>query len=195
MSAMLPKVFGVGLSRTGTKSLVRALSLLGYKAGHYDVSIRIIQLIHSELMLIPKRVKEWDALSDIPVSLFYQELDSFFPGSFFILTVREKASWLDSCERHSKLSLDPYIAEKNIDLQLVQAVRHRMYQTIKFSRDQFSAVYDLHVKNVKNYFTGRQSQLLILDIASGQGWLEVCSFLGRPVPDFPFPHENRRLAR
>ena len=33
-------------------------------------------------------------------------------------------------------------------------------------------------------------RLLVLDIAAGDGWPELCPFLGVPVPAAPFPHSN-----
>ncbi|MYB38989.1 MAG: hypothetical protein F4Y26_16720 [Gammaproteobacteria bacterium] len=35
------------------------------------------------------------------------------------------------------------------------------------------------------------SDLLVLDFERGDGWPELCAFLGEPVPDTPFPHVNR----
>ena len=44
------------------------------------------------------------------------------------------------------------------------------YGTVGFSRERFSFVYDLHVRNVSEYFKGRSNDLLLLDICGGEGW-------------------------
>jgi hypothetical protein len=33
--------------------------------------------------------------------------------------------------------------------------------------------------------------LLVFDLPRGDGWEELCAFLGHPIPDEPFPHANR----
>ena len=32
--------------------------------------------------------------------------------------------------------------------------------------------------------------LLVLGLGAGQGWPELCAFLGRPIPEAAFPHLN-----
>jgi hypothetical protein len=43
---------------------------------------------------------------------------------------------------------------------------------------------------VTDYFRGRPHDLLVVDWEAGHGWPELCRFLGRDVPDQPFPREN-----
>ncbi|MEO0835531.1 MAG: sulfotransferase, partial [Cyanobacteria bacterium J06642_3] len=40
------------------------------------------------------------------------------------------------------------------------------------------------------HFRDRESDLLILNLCSGQGWSELCSFLNCAVPNLAFPKEN-----
>jgi hypothetical protein len=56
------------------------------------------------------------------------------------------------------------------------------------NRDRMAYVYDLHIKNVIEYFKDRPEDLLILNIFEGDGWDKLCDFLSIPVPDVPFPH-------
>ena len=39
--------------------------------------------------------------------------------------------------------------------------------------------------------TSTRPRLLEMDIAAGDGWEKLCAFLGRDVPDQPFPHLNK----
>jgi hypothetical protein len=93
-----PKVFGIGLSRTGTKSLHQALRILGYRSDHF--STHLLTLAQGELGLDWSSVRDYDALTDVTAARFYRELDARFPGARFILTVREPQAWLRSCARH-----------------------------------------------------------------------------------------------
>ena len=78
------KIFGIGLSRTGTTSLTLALSELGLHAYHFPRGREVIDSV--------------DAATDTPVAAWYQDLDAAYPDSKFILTLRHRPEWLDSCE-------------------------------------------------------------------------------------------------
>jgi hypothetical protein len=49
-----------------------------------------------------------------------------------------------------------------------------------------------HVEHVKA--TVPKDQLLIMNITEGDGWAPLCKFLGRPIPDVPFPKLNDSLV-
>lgn len=82
------KIFGIGLSRTGTTSLTAALKILRVQAIHWPQSMGDIA--------------RHEASTDITVSLMFEELDRKYPGSKFIYTIRERDPWLASCEKHIK---------------------------------------------------------------------------------------------
>jgi Sulfotransferase domain/UDP-glucoronosyl and UDP-glucosyl transferase len=86
------KVFGIGLSRTGTSSLTQALNILGYKAIHFPHD----NVTRAELYrffasgsgrLSLSLLQEADAITDTPACCVYKALDQGYPGSKFILTV------------------------------------------------------------------------------------------------------------
>ena len=84
------KVFVIGLNKTGTTSLHYLLERLGYHANHS------IWWSRSNLSL---RLMMYDAFSDGNPRNF-DVLDRNFPGSKFILNVRDLDSWLDSRLNH-----------------------------------------------------------------------------------------------
>jgi len=45
--------------------------------------------------------------------------------------------------------------------------------------------------DIKEYFKDRPEDLLVLTLGKGEGWPELCTFLGKPVPDVDFPSANR----
>lgn len=52
--------------------------------------------------------------------------------------------------------------------------------------------YDEHIDAVSKYFNSSSSdKLLIIDICGGEGWEELCVFLGKPIPSQQFPHISR----
>jgi Sulfotransferase domain len=93
------KVFGVGLSRTGTRSLTTALRVLGFDTAHYPVDQATLDTLvrgDARFPLLDSR----DGITDITVAPYYEDLDRAFPKSRFVLTVRDEESWLRSCRFH-----------------------------------------------------------------------------------------------
>lgn len=179
-----PKVFGIGLSRTGTTSLTRALEVLGYRAQHYPRIASEVAEARYDLAVL----EEVDALTDTPVAAIWPHLDARYPGSKFILTVRDKDAWLDSCERYFAIKEAAETGtEKEEELRFYFLV---VYGCGGFNRERFSWVYDAHRRNVEHHFRDRPGDLLVFDVAAGGGWEELCPFLGKPVPAAPFPHAN-----
>jgi hypothetical protein len=91
------KVFGIGLSQTGTQSLAQALTRLGFNVIHSpddEVTLRELMIGNYNFSIL----KDFDGITDITVTPFYAQLDKLFPDSKFILTVRDKESWLRSLE-------------------------------------------------------------------------------------------------
>ena len=166
---MTGKIFGIGLSKTGTHSLTKALRILGYRTRHYFFDL--------------DEIEELDAATDTPIARAYKELDRKYPGSRFVLTQRDLASWLDACRVHFASDADR--AEKI-------ALRLDVYGTRAFDERRFRSARRRHLRDVQRHFRDRPGDLLVLDICGGEGWEPLCRFLGRPVPDLPFPHVYSR---
>jgi len=168
---MKNKVFGIGLSRTGTTSLTVALLNLGYDAKHYPKALKIM-----------KEAEGHDALTDIPVILAYKELAERYPASKFILTIRDVGSWLDSCQRHwgSK--------KRRKENKMAMLIRRGVFGRGDYDTITFKKVYKRHLEDVLGYFKGQQERLLVMDICGGDGYEKLCPFLGKDIPGEPFPH-------
>ncbi|MFJ8473699.1 sulfotransferase family protein [Kitasatospora sp. NPDC094011] len=180
------KVFGVGLSRTGTRSLTAALGVLGYDVVHYPAdpaTYRTLLAGSARFPLLDSR----DGITDITVVPYYQDLDAAWPGSRFVLTVREEESWLRSCRTHwGRPTPDaPDRSETHLDVQ--RFLRTAVYGCHAFHRERFRRVYRRHVADVARYFAEREDDLLVLDIVGGEGYERLAPFVGVPVPDRPFP--------
>jgi hypothetical protein len=73
-------------------------------------------------------------------------------------------------------------------------LRAGVYGCYDFDAERFSHVYEVHERIVREYFEGRPDDLLVLDVCGGEGWPELCEFLGRPQPRMPFPHKGKGLT-
>lgn len=183
------KLLGIGLSRTGTLSLSLALGRLGYRTAHFVDHRRVLRGQDSWLAgdFREDSLAGYDAAVDLPVPAFYVQLDARYPGSRFILTVREAGSWIASMRRHwaaTPLGDDPQGEYR-------RRVRLAMYGISGFSEERMRQVYETHQRGVHQYFAHRPDDLLVLDICGGQGWEPLCAFLGCEPPPEPFPWAHK----
>jgi hypothetical protein len=172
-TAPISRCWGVGLSRTGTTSLCEAFRILGYR-----------NVIHNPRF---EALATLDAGADLGVLIYYKYLDYKFPGSKFVLTVRDLDSWLSSTE--SAVRKYP-VKSRDDDIAIMR--RMTIYETVEFDRDKFMATYARHHTDVRQYFSKRPADLLEMDIIGGEGWAKLCPFLEVPDPPVPFPHLHRR---
>lgn len=175
------KVFGIGLGRTGTKSLAHAMKLLGYTIKHEPA--------HIDLVL------QHDYLGGLLIAARYKFLDFAYREAKFILTVREIESWLRSAENFGRNkygfpSRCGRFGSTSIPLRRAE-LRYHLYGSCCFDRDKFEKNYWKHQDDVVIHFTDRIGKLLIMDICGGDGWEVLCPFLGIDVPSIKFPHMNR----
>lgn len=187
------KIFGLGLSKTGTSSLGEALNILGIKTIHYpfdDATYNELREGNFNLSIL----QEYRGIVDIPVVPYYAQLDKTFAGSKFILTVREIEGWLRSVDKHWELMMKWWHNYPDFK-RFHEFISAAVYGTISFNRERFQFVYETHEKNVLEYFKNRPEDFLIIDICAGEGWEKICDFLDIDVPDLPFPHANEWMHK
>ena len=184
------KIFGIGLSKTGTSSLDRALNELGIPSIHYPHDPTTYdELTRGEYRL--SVLSTHQGVTDIPVAPFYPQLDQVWPGSKFILTVRETDSWLNSIENHWSFMRE-WADRDAYFRRFSEFITACVYGAHAFQRERFLYVYRQHESAVRAYFDGREEDLLVFNVCGGEGWDQLCPFLDLPVPDRQFPHANRR---
>ena len=183
-------VFGIGLSKTGTSSLDRALNMLGIPSIHYPHDAATFrQLAKGDYRL--SVLERYQGVTDIPVAPFYPQLDAVFPGTKFILTVRDEGRWLDSIANHCQF-MQEWAARDDQFRRFNDFIVARVYGRHDFDRERFLHVYREHEAAVRRYFADRPNDLLVLDVCCGNGWDLLCQFLGVSAPARAFPHANRR---
>jgi hypothetical protein len=181
------RIFGIGMHKTGTTSLHAALRALGFESAHWK-NAHWAKAIYEEMTGYGKSwtVEHNYALSDLPIAILYEQLDRAYPGSKFILTLRNEGSWLKSVESHWDHNLNPYRHQWSND-----PFSHKVHKII-YGRKSFDALcflerYRRHNTEVREYFKHRPSDLLVMDMSNGAGWQQLCAFLDRPVPNEPYP--------
>jgi len=196
-NAQRSKVFGIGLSRTGTRSLNRALQTLGFDPLHYPLDHDTYsEMAHGQYDLT--MLKYHDGITDITVSAFYAQLDQAYPGSKFILTVRDKESWLNSCENHWRNSSafdDSADPEQKRLIEIRRFFRATTFGCYDFQPERFVWVYEQHLRAVTEYFRDRPDQLLIMDVCAGDGFEKLAPFMGCDMPCAAFPHTGSAVSQ
>lgn len=187
------KIFGVGLNKTGTTSLGEALNLLGIRAIHYPFKKPIYDELTSGCFRL-SILERYQAIVDTPVAPYYPQLDAEYPGSRFVLTLREPESWLRSIDAHWPVMRDWCRCDPQFG-RFTDFISAAVYGCLEFDRDRFLYAYETHTRNVLHYFRDRPDDLLVMDICRGDGWEQLCPFLGVDVPDVPFPHSNQGKRR
>ena len=175
------KVFCIGLNKTGTISLHHALEVLGYRSLHWggpDIAIKILMCAEAGKPLLTD-VDGYDAYSDIlALSERFDLLDAQYPGSRFVLTTRPIDDWIESRRAHVLRNRD----------RAAQGTYTGNFLDI--DPDAWREEFEAHHARVAAYFAGR-SDLLTMCITEGDGFEELCPFLGVPIPSEPFPHRHR----
>ncbi|WPJ97739.1 sulfotransferase [Coraliomargarita algicola] len=204
------KVFVIGLPKTGTTSVDAALTMLGYRCRHNPFNFRALAMRGCYRF---EPVDDWDALSNFGEH-FYPQLDKEYPNSRFILTTREKESWLTSVERqfskfdglglhhmplrarnvfcswkHLRRAVSYYIGDY-FEPRLMH-MRLQIFGSYAFNKDLYSQVYDLHLAAARAYFRDRKADYLEIELQSNSGWGPLCEFLDCEEPQEDFPHLRR----
>ena len=179
------KIFGVGTLKTGTTSLGSALEILGFKHTHDNREYLLKQVKSGNLSKIFHWADRHDSFEDWPWPLIYQELDTRYPDSRFILTTRaNEEDWLRSIVRHSE-KFGPSLGRRLF-------FGHKMPHQ---NEAEYIARYRQHNQQVRDFFKDKPGKLLEVCWEKGHGWKELCSFLGISVPAVPFPKVNTAANR
>nr|WP_170951247.1 sulfotransferase [Synechococcus sp. UW106] len=181
-----PKIFVIGLSRTGTTSMHDALKICGYQSLHWVNPLTGCLPDETDIGL-------YDAAGDINISSRFESLATRYPNARFILTQRSIQKWLRSIKDHysnyhginhpSELLIpslcSPYTGQSGI-----------IHASLYAHHSTWVDVFQAYENRVETFFADQPERLLKIDITLGCGWHHLTSFLGIPEPDKAFPHTN-----
>ncbi|WP_157961734.1 sulfotransferase family protein [Acuticoccus kandeliae] len=199
------EVIGVGFGRTGTRSLQAALQKLGY-----DPCLHYMNLRRSDVFkwhdIAFKGKRDWEAVYgryksavDTPTYCYYKELYEAYPDAKFILTVRS------SPEKWYESSVNTVFALRDAAPKWVLALFPAVRKLVQFTdklvyegvfnwryHDPALAKQKYLDHNAAVKATIPPEKLLVMEVS--EGWEPLCAFLGKPVPDEPFPRRNDAKA-
>lgn len=217
------KVFGIGAHKTGTTSLKTVFGLCGLVVGDQTTGeLTGFNARRGRYQPLIDYCRTADAFQDSPFAQgrVYAALDALFPGSRFVLTVRDPADWFRSFQTFTakRYGVAPgaitrelmeadgylfpgYVAEAHVHSYLLEPGSYRPGAgggpTIRwdrlFDRDHYIAVYEQRNQEIRDHFKVRPDQLLEIDLSEERTIQKVSDFLGLPA-DFGavlVPHLNR----
>jgi hypothetical protein len=189
-----PKIFGIGLSKTGTSTLAAALAALGLPTLHWRNPLTLELISDDDL-------HHFSAFTDTTVCLAFEKYYYLFPNSKFIYTTRPIETWLTSIRRHwERIGLSGFEAIKEA-LALPDSMHYgialrNLNQALYFNYADFTEAFHAHDRRVRRFFEDKpKDRFLEFDVFRGHGWPELCALIGAEIPAIDFPWANRALSR
>ncbi|KAG1448562.1 hypothetical protein G6F46_009427 [Rhizopus delemar] len=196
------QIIGAGYGRTGTKSLRDALNYLGtHHMENVILDPEQVPEIFENAYKHPDQPVDWErayqgynAAVDWPTSAFFDRLYPLCPNAKVILTIRDPDDWFNSVSKtiHEWPGVDSKWPQ-----QVLRA--RKMARTVVRDgelggeglverREELIQKFVNHIEHIKKVV--KPENLLIMEL--GDGWEKLCKFLGKPIPQIPYPHSNKR---
>lgn len=186
------KIFCIGQNKTGTTSLMGALSMLGYEVCPEDImynigSTHFQNFKEGDYEELFGLVDEYDVFEDRPWNHtnFYETLHSKYNDAKFILTTRDVDQWWDSYIRWDK------------KVNLRHTWHYRLNSEVCYGVESFmdnpelsKETYIDRNNNIRNYFKDNPN-FLELDINEDNKLEKLCMFLNKDIPNELYPHLNQ----
>jgi len=161
------KIFIIGLPRTSTTSVCLATLELGFKTAHTAYTHQTME--HAQV------------IADTPIFCDYQQLDLQYPNAKYIYLTRKPELWLPSIKQ--------LLQRMYKNLQRTDGgfnpILKRCYNNVfspltleNISKDEFLlSCYQRHLKVAQDFFTGREQDLLIIDVSQENSYCALVEFL------------------
>jgi hypothetical protein len=203
------KVFCIGYNKTGTTSLARALRDLGYMVGNQATAELLIHhYAQRNFRPIVDYCRTAEAFQDIPFSLpyTYQILDHAFPGSRFVLSIRDdEDEWYRSRVRFTqkRLGIRGRITREHLLNDSYQyegfiyeanRIVHDPPDDDPYNERVLKDHYLRHNWDVIWYFRFRDD-LLVINLKETDSYHRLCEFLEVEPLYQDFPWLNRSNGR
>ncbi|KAF7328067.1 hypothetical protein MKEN_00387800 [Mycena kentingensis (nom. inval.)] len=209
------EVLVLGFCRTGTASMRSALATLGYGDAHHIGRVMAhphgidawnaaidAKYTHGRTLsraALDELLGEYRVVADVPGILFAHELIDAYPDARVILTTRDPRSWYASLQA----TLIPMLSRSSLSTRIACILEpNGVGRFIPFARRTLELVlgplHSLDEAEATRRFCAYNDdvrsrvppQRLLEYTVGADGWAPLCAFLGKDVPDTPFPHRN-----
>ncbi|MGH1421199.1 MAG: sulfotransferase [Hyphomonas sp.] len=212
------KVFGVGFNKTATTTLEQVLRDCGFRMPkQLEQEALLAAVIEAkDYNIMRKFIADFDAVQDLPFSQnnTYVACDALFPGSKFILTVRDPQKWVDSYIKFYQREFDledettfseasflgktqylhrDYVHKLMRRLLVEEQEGHAVVRwDMAFDRDFLIAAYQRRNAEIRSYFAQRPNDFFELDPSKEADTGRLLGFLGlTDIAPGPYPRANK----
>lgn len=213
------KLFCIGAGKTGTKTIAQVLRQMGVEVAPQRIAEHelVRPTLRGDLDPLKAFVERHEAFQDMPFAhgQVYAQLDALFPGSKFILTIREPKAWFSSLKRFSNLAAEqiglteltqetmeacdvPYpgaVAEVFQSMALTtMGPRGRVVTQWDKMFDEATFIQAYRQRNIAiaRHFLLRPDDLLIIDVTQEPDVSRILKFLGLGAErNFAMPHLHK----
>lgn len=188
------RVVGAGLGRTGTMSLKLAMErLLGAPCYHMVEVFAHPEHVPYWHSAVRGEMPEWKQLLDgyaaavdWPASAFWPELSEAYPDALVVHSVRNPEAWWQSAHETIFSSIG---SVPNLEWRaMVQDLFTARFSGDITDREACLSAFERHNARVRTTVPPER----LLEWHASQGWEPLCTALGVPIPDEPFPRVNTR---
>ncbi|XP_077974011.1 uncharacterized protein LOC120347597 isoform X3 [Styela clava] len=207
------KVLVVAFSKCGTKTFASALRTLGYSVYDFEENQNYLREDWIKIMTeggtkedFYRMYKDIDAAADIPACLFWEEISEAFPDVKLIFTCRSSEDeWLQSYQLQMKAIADNYF------VAIWPFLSWTAYKNFQFSHHAGRVAFCCPPQRMNQVYQGGSPTVLkkryrdhntsvlrrapkdrLLKMNLSDGWEPLCKFLGKPIPNVPFPYKNKK---
>lgn len=196
MGRPTPKIFCIGMNKTGTTSVESAFRNMGLRLGRQRDGERLLEDWRAgRFDRILDLARTADAFQDVPFSLpgTYEVLDAEFPDAKFVLTVRSSAErWFESIDRFTRkrLGVDRAITAEDLrdDPYVSKGWSWRFWESVfdadprnPLDAERLMKVYRRHNEAVLRHFQDRPDRLLVLDVGGADAAGRLSRHVGRSL--------------
>ncbi|KAJ1325765.1 Sulfotransferase domain-containing protein [Microdochium nivale] len=207
------QVIGAGYGRTGTTAISLAIERLydgpvmhggTQMIGREDAYMKKLVDLHKTgtnkprlLYLLREITAGFVGITDCPGILFIPELMELYPDAKVVLVTRDPEKWWKSIEPVAKNVSFWWLKPLLFPLPGLRWVPELMEGMVLKNRTLYGmdmkpgidllASHNAHVRKVVP-----KDRLLEMQISDG--WAPLCAFLGKPIPNEPFPRSNDAAA-
>ena len=200
------KVFCVGAGRTGTTSLKSFFGALGFRVGDQaqgELCLKDWAVRNFAPIIALARSAQF--FQDMPFScpFTFQAMDTAFPGSKFILSVRDDPEqWYTSLTRfHTKIIQKGTLPTADDLREFPYRYKGWILEALKlvygvtdeepYRKQTLINAYERHNEAVKRYFMHRSESLLVVKISDSSAAQQLVEFVGLTYRGERMPHLNR----
>lgn len=145
-----------------------------------------------------------EVFSDFPAPLYLDELMGAYPDAKVVLTIRDTESWWESISGRygthpirsiglfgritMNLNFKTWPRQRYDRSRMFKLASRKMaYGSVVPKELNYKARYEHHNNQVMSKVS--PEKLLVMDICAGDGWENLCPFVGCEVPEQDFPLE------